>query len=130
MADVAKIVEQLRLASECPMWADHAEVRKDLLAAAVVAFERLLEDRARFPEKPDGIGRMIGAHISNLKAGKEAAHAHAKRAFDKLDVMREALKPFADAAESYDPDEGDGAHIAWAHDFTIASLRRAREARR
>lgn len=42
--------------------------------------------------------------------------------------LREALEPFAEAAESYDPDEEDGAGAAWAHDFTIASLRRARSA--
>ena len=29
----------------------------------------LVEDRARFPDRPDGVGRMIGAHIGNLKAG-------------------------------------------------------------
>lgn len=43
-----------------------------------------LEDRARFPDKPDGVGRMIEAHIGNLKAGKEAAEEHAKAAYSKL----------------------------------------------
>lgn len=28
---------------------------------------RLIEDRARFPDRPDDIGRMIGAHFENLK---------------------------------------------------------------
>lgn len=46
----------------------------------------------------------------------------------KLAKAVEALEPFADAANSYDPDEGDGAQVAWSHDFTIASLRRARSA--
>jgi len=45
-----------------------------------------------------------------------------------LKVAEEALEPFAEAAASYDPDEGDGRDIAWSHDFTIASLRRARSA--
>jgi hypothetical protein len=31
------------------------------------AIERLLEDRARFPDRPDWVGGMIGAHIANLK---------------------------------------------------------------
>lgn len=42
--------------------------------------------------------------------------------------LREALKPFAGAADSYDPDDGDDKMIAWSHDFTIGSLRRARSA--
>lgn len=42
----------------------------------------------------------------------------------------EALKPFADTADSYEPDEGDGACVAWMHDFTRASVRRARDVRR
>jgi hypothetical protein len=41
---------------------------------------------------------------------------------------REALEPFAEAADSYDPEERDGKDVAWAHDFTVASLRRARAA--
>lgn len=40
--------------------------------------------------------------------------------------LREGLKPFADAAQLYDPPEGDDGDVAWAHDFTIGSLRRAR----
>lgn len=42
------------------------------LAARVAELEaqvaRLVEDRARFPDRPDDIGRMIGAHYENLKA--------------------------------------------------------------
>lgn len=39
----------------------------------------VLEDRARFPDKPDMIGSMIGAHYGNLKAKAEAAEEHARR---------------------------------------------------
>jgi len=42
--------------------------------------------------------------------------------------LREALEPFAKAADGYDPDEGDSCDVAWAHDFTIGSLRAARAA--
>jgi hypothetical protein len=44
------------------------------------------------------------------------------------DRLREALKPFADAADQYDPDEGDDANEAWSIDVTIGDLRRARAA--
>ena len=33
---------------------------------------RLIEDRARFPDRPDDIGAMIGAHYNNLKATAKA----------------------------------------------------------
>ena len=39
-----------------------------------------------------------------------------------------ALEPFAGAADSYDPDENDDRNVAWAHDFPIGALRRARTA--
>jgi len=44
---------------------------------------RLKEDRARFPDRPDDIGRMIEAHIENLKEGKKSAEALADKAFDR-----------------------------------------------
>jgi hypothetical protein len=43
-------------------------------------------------------------------------------------AMEKALEPFAKAADSYDPDEGDSSDVAWAHDFPIGALRNARAA--
>ena len=34
---------------------------------------QLIEDRARFPDKPDFIGNMIAAHFGNLRAGQQQA---------------------------------------------------------
>lgn len=53
---------------------------RDALAAEN---ERLKEDRARFPSKPDDIGRMIEAHIGNLKVGKKSAEDAADRALNR-----------------------------------------------
>jgi len=39
-----------------------------LCQEAANVLERLIEDRARFPDRPDDIGAMIGAHFSNLRA--------------------------------------------------------------
>lgn len=39
-----------------------------LMHEAADALERLIEDRARFPDRPDDIGAMIGAHFNNLRA--------------------------------------------------------------
>lgn len=58
----------------------HAADKLEELAAEV---ERLKEDRARFPDRPDDIGRMIEAHIGNLKEGKKSAEALADKAFDR-----------------------------------------------
>jgi hypothetical protein len=45
-----------------------------------------------------------------------------------LAAAQAALAPFAKAADRYDPDDGDEAQLAWANDFTIGDLRRARAA--
>ena len=42
------------------------------------ANERLIEDRARFPDRPDDVGRMIEVHIGNLKLAKDEADRHAR----------------------------------------------------
>lgn len=47
-----------------------------------------------------------------------------------IKVLVEALKPFAEAAASYDPAEGDDAFEAWRETFSIGALRTARKALR
>lgn len=61
---VRPLVERLREAA-CAM-----DVNMDwpLMEEAANALERLIEDRARFPDRPDDIGAMIGAHFNNLRA--------------------------------------------------------------
>lgn len=65
------------------------ESRREVERALVIA----LEDRARFPDKPDFVGRMIEAHIGNLKAGKETADQYARDAMSKLERLTAALDP-------------------------------------
>ena len=52
---------------------DEAAAR--LMDEAADAIEAMVEERARFPDRPDWVGDMIGAHIGNLKA---AAEGHEK----------------------------------------------------
>jgi len=61
---VRPLVERLREAA-CAM-----DVNMDwpLMEEAANALERVIEDRARFPGRPDDIGAMIGAHFNNLRA--------------------------------------------------------------
>ena len=48
----------------------------------------LIADRARFPDQPGDIGRMIGAHIENLKKGKDESERSAVDALIKNDQLR------------------------------------------
>jgi len=68
--------------------------------------ERLKEDRARFPDKPDDIGRLIEAHIENLKEGKKIADALANRAIDRACRAEAALaekdKEIADLTKKFE----------------------------
>lgn len=45
---------------------------------------------------------------------------------DRCLELEKALEPFADEAMAYDPPERDDGDIAWASDFQIGALRRAR----
>jgi len=75
---------------------------------------RLIEDRARFPDRPDDIGHMIGSHIGNLKAGKVQAEKYARkwrdnldseiRAVDQLRAEVDALRKVIRAALYYVPE--------------------------
>lgn len=52
--------------------------------------ERLIEDRARFPDRPDWVGDMIGAHFKNLEHKAEAAEGFTEKY--RLRLMSEQRK--------------------------------------
>ena len=54
--------------------------------------DRLVEDRARFPDRPDDVGRMIEARIGNLKIGKEEAERIARESMTKSAAEIERLQ--------------------------------------
>jgi hypothetical protein len=56
--------------------------------------DRLIEDRARFPDRPDDVGRMIEAHIGNLKIGKEEAERHAREHMVKASAEIKRLRAY------------------------------------
>ena len=102
------------LAEEREKWKERAE-----------AAERRLFDAFRAQGKAEGklaASEMAGV-VRGWKERAESAEAEAER-------LREALKPFADIAEAYDPPEGDDDDTAWdrRHTPTIGMLRRARVA--
>lgn len=68
----------------------------DAIISKWKAVARLVEDRARFPDRPDDVGRMINAHIENLKANKEAADRHAVRAMEQRE---RSSRKWCEAAE-------------------------------
>lgn len=47
-----------------------------------------------------------------------------------IDKIREVLRPFADEAAKYDPDENDGDDKLWAYNASGLRLKHLREARR
>lgn len=71
----------------------------------------------------EDMGVRIDELAERMTDRATAAEADAAR-------MREALKPFAAAADDYDPDEGDDNDPAWNETFTIGALRRARNSLR
>lgn len=85
---------------------DLPETLADKLEELAAENERLKEDRARFPDRPDDIGRMIEAHIGNLKAGKKSAEALADKAFDRAFRAEAALaeknKEIADLTKKFE----------------------------
>ena len=52
---------------------------------------RLIEDRARFPDRPGDIGRMIGAHIGNLKSAKSSSDKYAAKYRDERDAAQRRI---------------------------------------
>jgi hypothetical protein len=58
---------------------------------------QLIEDRARFPDRPAAIGNMIGAHIGNLKAKADAAEDAYRKVQLSLDVSRAENEALAKA---------------------------------
>ena len=61
------------------------------LAALREELAKVIEDRARFPDRPDFIGHMIGSHIGNLKAGKESSDNYARTWYDRMKVAEQRL---------------------------------------
>lgn len=106
-----------------------ADTRIMLEAAALI--ERLERERDTQRESKEFAQRCcVKAEADNARLKDELSKQIAGAELIALENarLREALVPFAEAAASYDPPEGDDSHAAWAHDFTIGSLRRARAA--
>lgn len=84
----------------------------------------------------DARGRVFPLYAPGTDPAIATLIAERDRALAALDAMRaerdaaaEALEPFAEQADNYEPEEGDGGQIAWASDFTIGQLRYARNTR-
>ena len=68
--------------------ADALEAQAKEIEALRVSNEKLIEDRARFPDKPDDIGRMISARIGNLKAAAKQYEESWRAAQLRADVLQ------------------------------------------
>ncbi len=68
--------------------------------AAEAERDRLADDRARFPDRPDDVGRMIEARRGSLEDGIKSANAYAREAInraEKAEAERDALRTVDDA---------------------------------
>lgn len=63
----------------------------DDIGAAHEGVNALIEDRARFPDKPDGIGLMISAHIKNKDAAVASAKEYAEKWRIRMDRAERQL---------------------------------------
>jgi len=59
----------------------------ETVATLTAERDALLEDRARFPDRPDGIALMIAAHIGNLKAAAEQGKRDSLAAVQERDAL-------------------------------------------
>ena len=105
--DLQRLVGRLRALED-----DHAPdgwpaVQMRDISALLDALEALIEDRARFPDRPDFIGRMIQGHIGSLRAGKTATEDACRRLDTRMrrihaDIQRIAELRYSDAGEPFD----------------------------
>lgn len=63
----------------CFVGLDDFDAAQSELAALREELAKVIEDRARFPDRPDFIGHMIGSHIGNLKAQAVSAETYARK---------------------------------------------------
>ena len=90
---------------------------EDLLAEVVrlrAENIRLIEDRARFPDRPDDIGRIIGAHVENLKAAAAHNEEAWRWACTRETVLRNEIKRTLT----------ENAHLADGENCTLARLKK------
>lgn len=82
--------------------------------------ERLIEDRARFPDRPDWVGDMIGAHFKNLEHKAEAAEGYAEKYRTRLVMEQRKHQKLQSALENI---------VSWGNSDHCTKLRSiAREA--
>jgi len=120
------LVERLREDAKAFANRFGADAEKLSIWEAADRLELLEAEITRLQKERDGIDEERRTALALVLERNAQIQALQK----ELETAREALEPFARVADSYEPDEGDDACVAWAHDFTIGSLRRARDARR
>lgn len=62
---------------------------------------KLIEDRARFPDKPDLVGRMVGSQFGNLRAAKDSSDRYAASAILDAERLGEIIEASLPALEHH-----------------------------
>lgn len=105
---------------------NEAAARIEALSALVLHLQKVLGDEPQSVWRDVHLSVTADEAIADFTKEREALEAENNRLRALLDEAVEVVRPFAETAASYDPNEDDGHLAAWAHDLTISSLRRAR----
>lgn len=80
--------------------ADALEAAQARIAELEGQNQRLVEDRARFPDRPDWVGDMIGAHYGNMEYRIESAERYTRQYEAQLRMEQRKNKELTEALEN------------------------------
>lgn len=132
---MSDLVKRLRAYKEpAPLRHDIAEAAATLEAQAAeierLRASELAKENERLKQWIDlhrGDTMSLSNEVENFRSEMIAAESRAEKAESALAEAVEVMRPFADEAAKYDPDEGDSHEHAWGRlDLTIGHLRTAR----
>jgi predicted nuclease with TOPRIM domain len=88
------------LASERDTIQSRLEAAQARIAELEGQNRRLIEDRARFPDRPDWVGEMIGAHFKNMENRIQSAEGYTRQYEARLRMEQRKTKELTEALES------------------------------
>lgn len=90
----AQLIDMLQAAADDPMWANHAEVSKQLLALAAERLRRPLTD-----DKRQALGEVLTSYLSNLHDADEGLALDPYNS-DDIDMLIDAIVPVINQEKS------------------------------
>lgn len=88
--------------------------------------ERLIEDRARFPDRPDWVGDMIGAHYGNMESRIRSAESYTEKYRMRLSSAERKIDELTAVLENI-ATWGNSDHCTKLRSFAKAALTKGGE---